>query len=146
MEGGLLQDVVVGQCEAILELLSIQDETLLVRCESLLLLDLGLDVTDEVRRLDFEVGGLSSEGLDEDLHSSTTSEFQMEGGPLRDVVVGQREAILELLSREAKSLLVWWGVPLVLDLGLDAVDGVRRLDIDVECFCADFVEDVQKIC
>jgi len=44
VEGGLLLDVVVGQSAAILELLSGEDQALLVRGNALLVLDLGLDV------------------------------------------------------------------------------------------------------
>ena len=44
MESGLLLNVVVGQSAAILELLAGEDQTLLVRRDALLILDLGLDV------------------------------------------------------------------------------------------------------
>lgn len=44
VERRLLLDVVVGQGAAILELLAREDETLLVRGDALLVLDLGLDV------------------------------------------------------------------------------------------------------
>ena len=43
MESGLLLDVVVGQGPAVLELLSGEDQSLLVRGDTLLVLDLGLD-------------------------------------------------------------------------------------------------------
>jgi len=51
VEGGLLLDVVVGQSAAILELLSGEDQALLVRGNALLVLDLGLDVVDGVTAL-----------------------------------------------------------------------------------------------
>ena len=54
MEGGLLLDIVVSKGAAILQLLAGKDQTLLVRGDALLVLDLGLDVVDGVRRLDFE--------------------------------------------------------------------------------------------
>jgi hypothetical protein len=54
VEGGLLLDVVVAQCATILELLSCEDETLLVWGNSFLVLDLGLDVIDGVRWLDIK--------------------------------------------------------------------------------------------
>ena len=53
----------------------------------------------------------------------------MEGGLLLDVVVREGSAILELLSSENESLLIWRNTFLVLDLGLDVLDGVGRLDI-----------------
>ena len=61
MEGRLLLDVVVRKGSAILELLSGEDESLLVRGDTLLVLDLGLDVVDRVRGLDLERDGLARE-------------------------------------------------------------------------------------
>ena len=52
MESRLLLDVVVRESAAILELLAGEDESLLVRGDALLVLDLGLDVVDRVRGLD----------------------------------------------------------------------------------------------
>jgi len=44
VKGGLLLDIVVGEGSAILELLAGEDQTLLIRGDSLLVLDLGLDI------------------------------------------------------------------------------------------------------
>ena len=63
--GSYLLDVVVAQGAAILELLAGEDQTLLVRGNALLVLDLGLDVVDGVARLDIEGNGLTRQGLDE---------------------------------------------------------------------------------
>lgn len=60
-----LLDVVVAQSAAILELLAGEDQTLLIRGNALLVLDLGLDVVDGVARLDVEGNGLTRQGLDE---------------------------------------------------------------------------------
>jgi hypothetical protein len=60
-----LLDVVVGECSAILELLSGENQSLLVWRDSLLVLDLGLHIVDRVRGLDLQSDGLSREGLDE---------------------------------------------------------------------------------
>ena len=49
---------------------------------------------------------------------------------LLDVVVGKSASILQSLTSEDQSLLVWWNSLLVLDLGLDIVDGVRGLDLE----------------
>merc|ERR1712045_358137 len=130
MESGFLLDVVIGEGSAILKLLSSEDESLLIRWDSLLVLDLGLDVLDSVSWLDFESDGLTGEGLDEDLHTSSKSEDEMEGGLLLDVVVGKGSSILELLTGEDKSLLIGWDSFLVLDLGLDILNGVCWLDIE----------------
>ena len=59
MEGRLLLDVVVRKGSAVLELLTSKDESLLVRGDALLVLDLGLDVVDGVRRLNLEGDGLT---------------------------------------------------------------------------------------
>lgn len=68
-------------------------------------------------------------GLDEDLHTTTKAENQVECGLLLDVVVGQGTAILELLAGEDQALLVRRNAFLILDLALDIVDGVGRLNL-----------------
>jgi hypothetical protein len=60
-----LLDVVVGQSSAILELLASEDQSLLIRGNSLLVLNLGLDIVDRVRGLDLESDGLARQGLHE---------------------------------------------------------------------------------
>ena len=72
MEGRLLLDVVVRESSAVLELLAGEDQTLLIRGDALLVLDLGLDIVDGVRALDVKGDGLTSQGLNEDLHGSET--------------------------------------------------------------------------
>jgi hypothetical protein len=54
----------------------------------------------------------------------------VERGLLLDVVVGQGAAILQLLAGEDEALLVRRDAFLVLDLGLDIVDGVAALDLE----------------
>ena len=129
MEGGLLLDVVVGEGSSVFKLLSSEDKSLLIWWNTFLVLDLGLDVLDGVSWLNIKGDGLSSEGLDEDLHTTSESEDEMEGGLLLDVVVRKGSAILELLTGEDKSLLIWWDTFLVLDLSLDVLDGVCWLNI-----------------
>ena len=68
--------------------------------------------------------------LDEDLHTTTEAEDKVKGGLLLDVVVGQGAAILELLASKDQALLVWGNALLVLDLGLDIVDCVGRLNLE----------------
>ena len=58
------------------------------RRDSFLVLNLRLDVLDSVIRLDVQGYRLSREGLDENLHGTTSkSEDKMEGGLLLNVVV-----------------------------------------------------------
>merc|ERR1711950_28133 len=127
MEGALLLDVVVRESSSILQLLAGEDQPLLIWGDSLLVLDLGLDVLDGVRGLHLEGDGLASQGLDEDLHTSPESEHKMEGALLLDVVVGESSSVLQLLAGEDQPLLIWGDSLLVLDLGLDVLDGVRGL-------------------
>ncbi len=59
MQGGLLLDVVVGESTTVLKLLASEDETLLVRRNAFLILDLALDVVDGVRGLHLEGDSLA---------------------------------------------------------------------------------------
>ena len=64
------------------------------------------------------------------LGTTTKAEDQVEGGLLLDVVVGKSSAILELLAGEDQALLVGWDSFLILNLGLDIVDGVARFNLE----------------
>jgi hypothetical protein len=130
VKGRLLLDVVVAQSAAILKLLSGKDKTLLIRGNTFLILDLGLDVVNGIRGLDIEGNRLTGQSLHKDLHSSTKTENQVKGRLLLDVVVTQSAAILKLLSGKDKTLLIRGNTFLILDLGLDVVNGIRGLDIE----------------
>ena len=71
-------------------------------------LDLGFDVIDRVAWFNLECDGLASQSLDKDLHTSTKTQYKMEGGFLLNVVVAQCASILQLLTSKDQSLLVWW--------------------------------------
>ena len=129
MESGLLLDVVVTEGSAVFELLSGEDESLLIGWDTFLVLDLGLDVLNGVRWLNVEGNGLTGEGLDEDLHTTSESEDQVESRFLLDVVVTEGSTVFELLSGENESLLIGWDAFLVLDLSLDILNGVTWLNI-----------------
>ena len=64
-----------------------------------------------------------------DLHATTETEDQVESALLLDVVVGQGATILQLLTSENQSLLVGGDALLVLNLGLDVVNGIGGLDL-----------------
>ena len=67
----------------------------------------------------------------------------MESGFLLDVVVGKSAAVLELLARKDKALLVRRDALLVLDLALDHVDRVRRLNLKCDRLpCQRFHKDL----
>ena len=73
VQGRLLLDVVVGERAAVLELLAGEDQALLVRGNSFLVLDLGFDIVDGVGGLHLKGDSLAREGLDEDLHTACIS-------------------------------------------------------------------------
>merc|ERR1711884_356234 len=127
MEGRFLLNVVVRESSAVLELLSSEDQSLLLWWNSFLVLDLGFHVGDRVIWLDVQRDRLSREGLDEDLHGTTAkAKDKMEGRFLLNVVVRESSAVLELLSSEDQSLLLWGDSFLVLDLGFHIGDRVVR--------------------
>merc|ERR1712095_103843 len=129
VKGALLLDVVVRKSSSILKLLASKDQSLLVWGDSLLVLDLGLDIFNGVRWLNLQGDGLASEGLDKDLHTSPQSENQVKGALLLDVVVRKSSSILKLLASKDQPLLVWGDSLLVLDLGLHILNGVRWLNL-----------------
>jgi len=126
---GLLLDIVIRKSAAVLKLLAGEDEALLVRRDALLVLDFGLDVVDRVRGLDLQSDRLAGEGLDENLHATAETEDQVEGRLLLNVVVREGAAVLELLTSENQALLIRRDALLVLDLRLDIVNRVGRLDL-----------------
>merc|ERR1711971_333641 len=85
VKSGLLLDVVITEGTSILELLPGKDETLLVRRNSFLVLDLGLYVVDGIGWFHIKSNGLSGQSLHENLHSSAKTEDQVKGGFLLDL-------------------------------------------------------------
>merc|ERR1719350_801460 len=129
MKSALLLDVVVREGSSILKLLTSKDQPLLVWGNPLLVLDLGLDILNGVRWFNLQGDGLASEGLDKDLHTSPEPQHQVKGALLLDVVVRKSSTILKLLASKDQPLLVWGNSLLVLDLGLDILNGVRWLNL-----------------
>jgi len=130
MQGRFLLNVVVREGSAVFQLLSSEDQSLLLRWNSFLVLNFGLDVLDGVIGLDVQGDRLSGEGLDEDLHGTTSkSEDKMQGRFLLNVVVREGSAVFQLLSSEDQSLLLRWNSFLVLDFGLDILNRVVGLDV-----------------
>ena len=58
----------------------------------------------------------------------------MKSGLLLDVVVRKSATVLELLASEDEALLIGRDALLVLDLSLDIIDSVRRLDLESDSF------------
>ena len=63
-------------------------------------------------------------------HKPSKTQHQVEGGLLLDVVIRKGAAILQLLASKDQALLIRWDPLLVLDLGLDIVNGVTGLDVE----------------
>lgn len=80
------------------EKLTSKDQTLLIRGDALLVLNLGLDILDRVRRLDLQGDRLPGQCLDKDLHASAQAQDQVQGRLLLDVVVRQSATVLQLLA------------------------------------------------
>ncbi len=71
VKGWLLLNVIVRESSSVLELLSSEDKSLLIGRDTFFILDLGLHVLDGVRWFDVEGDGLTGQGLNEDLHTTS---------------------------------------------------------------------------
>merc|ERR1711992_350568 len=130
MQSRLLLDVVVREGAAILKLFASKDQPLLIWGNAFLVLDLSLDIFNGVRWFNLKGDGLASQSFDENLHTSTQTEHQMQSGLLLDVVVREGAAILKLFASENQPLLVWGNALLILDFGFDIFNGVRWLNLE----------------
>ena len=92
MKSGLLLNVVVRQSTSIFQLLASKDQSLLVRRNSLLILDLGLYIFYCIRGLDLESDGLPRQGLHENLH--------LGGGSATDDGSKSRHELLQFLLKK----------------------------------------------
>merc|ERR1712156_817496 len=129
MQSGLLLDVVVGEGASVFKLFASKNQPLLVWGNALLILDFGFDILNGVRWLNLKGDGLASQSFDKNLHTSTKTENQMQSGLLLDVVVRKGATILKLFASKDQPLLVWGNALLVLDFGLDILNGVRWFDL-----------------
>ena len=86
----------------------------------LLLLDLG--------GLVLHLTGTSKGAMD--LATTTQTEHEVKSRLLLNVVIRKSAAVLELLSSEDQTLLIWGDSLLVLNLSLHVLDSIRGLDIE----------------
>jgi len=93
-----VQLTVIGKGSTVFQLLSGEDESLLIRGDSLLVLNLALDIVDRVGRLYLKGDGLSSQGLDEDLHTSSQSEDKVQSGLLLNVCLSAEVFVTQKLN------------------------------------------------
>jgi len=134
VKSGLFLDIIIAQGSAIFQLFSGEDQTLLIRRNSFFVLDFGLHIFNGVRCLNFQSNSLASQGLDEDLHSSSQPQDQVKSRFFLNIVVWQGSAIFQLFSGEDQTLLIRRNSFFVLDLGLNVLDGVRGFDLQGDGF------------
>jgi len=147
MERAFLLDIVIRKGLAILQLLACKDESLLVRRNALLVLNLLLYIFNGIRRLCIKRNGLASERFDEDLHSTTESEHKVEGAFLLDIVIGKRASIFKLLARKDETLLVRRNALLVLNLLLHVLNRVSGFSIECNGLASKSLhKDLHDIC
>ena len=93
VKGWFLLNVVVRKGSSVFELLSSEDESLLIGGNTFLILNFSLHILNGVWGLNVKSNSLSSEGLNEDLHTSSKSEDQVESRFLLDVVIRKGSSI-----------------------------------------------------
>ena len=98
MKRGLLLNTVVRQSTSIFRLLASKDQSLLIRRNSFLILDLGLYIFCRIRGFNLESDGLPHKGFHENLHIGGDS--TADGGSER--------ALLNTLSAKFNYLLKWF--------------------------------------
>lgn len=98
-----LLNVIIRQRASVLQLLPGKDQTLLVRRDALLVLDLGLDIVDGVGGFDLERDGFAREGF---------YEADLESGPLWVGKAGTERLTSALCLRVDISMwsIVAWGM------------------------------------
>ncbi len=79
-------------------ILTSEDQSLLIRQDSLLVLNLRFQVIDRIQRFHLQSDRLSGQGLHEDLHPSAQTENQVKRGFFLDVVIRQCATVFELLA------------------------------------------------
>merc|ERR1711953_780612 len=134
MQSGLFLNIIVAQCAAIFQLFSGEDQTLLIWRNSFFVLDFGLNVFNGIGGFDLQGDGFSGQGLDEDLHSSSQPQDQMQSRFFLNIVVAQGSAIFQLFSGEDQTLLIRRNSFLILDFGFDVFDGIGGFDLQSNGF------------
>merc|ERR1712094_66561 len=100
MECRLFLYVVIRQRAPVLQLLTSEDETLLVRWDSFFVLNFRFYVVNSITSFNIKSNCFPGEGLDEDLHAAAKAEYQMDCRLFLDVIVRQCTPILQLLTSE----------------------------------------------
>merc|ERR1712187_285428 len=122
VQRGLLLDIIVRQGTSIFELLSREDEPLLIWWDALFILDLCLHVINRVAGFHVQRDRLARQRLDKNLHASTKTQHEVQRGLLLDIIVRKGTSIFKLLSREDEPLLIWRDALFILDLCLHVIN------------------------
>merc|ERR1712203_559012 len=126
MQRRFFLDVIIRKSAAVLQLLSSENQSLLVWRNSFFVLNLRLHVVNSITRLDVQRDSFTRERLDENLHPPTQAQHQMQRRFFLDVIIRKSAAVLQLLSSENQSLLVWRDTFFVLNLRLHVVNSITR--------------------
>jgi len=82
-----LLNIVIRKCTAILQLFPCENQALLIRRDTLFVLDLCLDIVNGVRCFDIQSNCFAGQSFDKDLHATAETEHQMECRFFLDVVI-----------------------------------------------------------
>jgi len=131
MKSRLLLDIVIGKSAAIFQLLTSENQSLLVRRNTLFILNFLFHVLNGITGFDVKGDCFTSQGFNENLHSRTTSQTKdkMKGRLLLDVVIGKSTAIFQLLTSKDQSLLVRRNTFFILNLLLYVLNGITGFDV-----------------
>merc|ERR1719326_1732729 len=114
---------------AIFQLLTSKNKPLLVRWDTLLILNLGFYIVDRIGSFDVKSYRFAGECLDKDLHATPETKDKMQSGFFLDIVIRQCTAIFQLLTSKNKPLLVRWDTLLILNLGFYIVNRIGSFDV-----------------
>jgi len=149
MESRFLLDIVICKSSTIFQLLTSENQTLLVRRNTFLVLDLLLDILNCVTRFNIQSNSFTSQSFDENLHSTTTSKSKnkMESRFLLDIIISKSSTIFQLLTSKDQTLLVRRNTFLILNFLLDILNGITGFNIQSNSFtsqCLDFLLDMRQ--
>lgn len=98
---------------------------MLIRADTLLVLDLGIRIVNIVGIFQVQSNRLPGQDLHKYLYATPETQRQLKGELFMDVVFRKGSAIVELFASKDEPLLVRGDAFLVLDLRLDVVNSVR---------------------
>jgi len=125
MKCTFLLDVVVRKGATIFKLFSREDQSLLVRRNSFLILNFGFNVFNWIRWFNFQSNGLASEGLDKNLHTTPETENEVKSALFLNVIIRECATIFQLFASKDQPLLIWRNSFLVLNFCFYILNGVR---------------------